>query len=81
MIVSTELILLFMSLLGNIFLLLKRINYFSCCAEACILDCRLNDSQTETVISDRSNISVLQKAITKFKSKRDNKIVKSDIPV
>jgi hypothetical protein len=77
MILSTEVILLTISLMGNIFILLKRIRYISCFGEACSIDCRSSDSPDD---SARSEQSVIKRAITKFKINRPNKIT-TDLPV
>lgn len=80
MILSTEVILLTISLMGNIFVILKRIRYISLCTEACVIDCRSSDGPDDSARSDQS---VLQRAITKFKINRQNKVSKNeaDLPV
>ena len=79
MILSTEIILLVISLMGNVFILLKRIRYISCFGEACVIDCRSSESPDD---SARSEKSVVQRAITKFKINRPNKIADpTELPV
>jgi hypothetical protein len=68
---STEMILLCISLMGNVFIILKRIRYISCFGEACIIDCR--NTEMDLPDSNRSEQSVVQRAITKFKMNRTNK--------
>ena len=75
MILSTEIILLVISLMGNVFILLKRIRYISCFGEACVIDCRSSDIPDD---SARSEQSVVKRAITKFKINRQNKVSKNE---